>query len=194
MPAPEITAGSHQRAVTRRMFFALWPDTAVRTALAVQGCEQALRNGRAVAPENLHITLAFVGGITAEQSRCMEAAASGITAQPFAFSVDHVGYWARPRILWAGASTVPAGLTTLVDALNQALTPCGHEPDPRPFQAHVTLARKARRAPDVREIPPIVWRADAFCFVESVAGERGVEYHVLRRWALLPHHCKKVPL
>ena len=194
MPAPETAGGRHERAATRRLFFALWPDADVRAALAAHGRQQASRNGRAVAPDNLHITLAFVGGVTAEQRSCLETAASGVTRQPFAFSLDRVGFWARPRILWAGTSTMSAALLGLVDALNRALSPCGYVPDARPFQVHVTLARKAHRAPDVREIPPIMWQADGFCLVESVTGERGAEYHVLRRWAFLPDDREATPV
>ena len=186
MPAPETTDGSRERATPQRLFFALWPDADVRAALAAYGRRQAVRNGRAVAAENLHVTLAFIGGVTAEQRSCLEAAAGGVTMQPFAFTLDRMGFWSRPRILWVGTSTVPAALLGLVDTLNRALVPCGYAPDARPFQAHVTLARKAHRPPDVREIPPLIWQVDGFCLAESITGERGAEYHVLRRWAFGP--------
>ena len=48
----------------RRLFFALWPGEARRAAI-----EEAMRRrvetsrGRAIPPENLHVTLVFVGGV-----------------------------------------------------------------------------------------------------------------------------------
>lgn len=168
----------------QRLFFALWPDAEVRAALDVLARQHARRNGRAVVAENLHITLAFVGGVTSRQRACMEVAAARLVAPAFVLTFDRLGFWPRPRILWAGASVMPAALTDLVAALNTALIPCGYRPESRPFQAHVTLARKAHRPPEIREIPPVVWRADAFCLVESVTGERGSAYRVLDRWLL----------
>lgn len=179
--APEAPAVQEPR---QRLFFALWPGGEVREALAAAAQQHARRNGRAVVPENLHITLAFVGGVTAAQRACMEAAAAGVLAAPFAVTLDRVGFWQRPKILWAGASVVPPALLELVRALNTALIPCGYQPETRSFQVHVTLARRAHRPPEVREIPPIVWPAEAFCLVESVAGEHGSEYRVIGRWPL----------
>lgn len=166
------------------MFFALWPNGAVRAALYALTRQHAHRNGRAVAAENLHITLAFVGGVTAGRRVCMEAAVAMLRATPFTVTLDRLGFWSRPKILWAGASAAPAELTGLVAALTAALIPCGYQPEPRPFQVHVSLARQAQRPPEVQEIPPIVWPADAVCLVESVSGEHGSEYRVIGRWPL----------
>ncbi|MBI5039925.1 MAG: RNA 2',3'-cyclic phosphodiesterase [Gammaproteobacteria bacterium] len=168
----------------QRVFFALWPDAEVRAALDSLARQHARHNGRAVVPENLHMTLAFVGGVTAEQRACMEAAAATVVAPPFTVTLDSLGFWPRPKILWAGASVMPPALTELVAALSTVLVPCGYQPESRPFQPHVTLARKAQRSPVVREIPPFVWQANAFCLVDSVTGEQGSEYRVIARWPL----------
>lgn len=185
MPAPDAdSAVQTEHESKQRVFFALWPSGAVRESMDMLARQHARHNGRAVVAENLHVTLAFVGGVTVEQRACMEAAAGTVTAPAFNMNFDRLGFWPRPRILWAGASVVPPALTGLVAALNTALIPCGYQPETRPFQAHVTLARKAHRPPEVREIPPIGWPADAFCLVESVAGEQGSEYRVIGRWPL----------
>jgi len=187
MSAPETHPDSGsvtERESKQRLFFALWPDGEVRESMDTRARLHARHNGHAVVPENLHITLAFVGGVSAEQRACMEAAAATIVAPTFTVNFDRLGFWPRPRILWAGASVMPPELTDLVAALNSALTPCGYQPETRPFQAHVTLARKAQRPPEIVTIPPIVWPVDAFCLVESVTGERGSEYRVIGRWPL----------
>lgn len=189
MPPSESNSGSvsvspAEPEPRQRVFFALWPDAEVRAALAAVSRQHARGNGRPVVPENLHITLAFVGGVTAAQRACMQAAAASVMAPRFAVTLDRLGFWPRPKILWAGAGVMPPGLTELVTALNSALIPCGYQPGTRPFQVHVTLARKARRPPEVKQIPAIAWPAVAFCLVESVTGEHGSEYRVMGRWPL----------
>ncbi len=185
MSVPETAPGvAAELQSKQRVFFALWPDAEVRAALDQLAKQHARQNGRAVVPENLHITMAFVGGVTAEQRACMEAAAAAVVAPAFTVTLDTLGFWPRPKILWAGASVMPPVLTDLVTALNTALIPCGYQPETRPFQVHVTLARKAHRPPEASRIPPIVWRAEAFCLVESVTGEQGSVYRVIGRWPL----------
>lgn len=177
MPPAEVAAA-------RRLFFALWPDGAVRAALAGVLEDEPPRTGRCVPAGNLHLTLAFVGTVTAEQRACMEIAAAAVEAAPFTLTLDRLGYWPRPRVVWAGTGVTPAALRALVARLTTGLSGCGYAPEQRPYQAHVTLVRKASAGPQRREIPPIVWTAADFCLVESVAGDGGSVYRVLARWPL----------
>lgn len=170
----------------QRLFFALWPDAAVCAALDAAAREYGRDTGRLMPPQNLHLTLAFLGELTAEQRACMEAVAGTVTGQPFVVILNRLGFWPRPRVLWAGAEDIPAALEDLVAGLNRALASCGYQPETRPFQAHVTLARKASRPPRQIAIAPIRWTVRDFCLAQSVPGERGSEYRVLRRWPLLP--------
>ena len=140
--------------------------------------------GRLVAPHNLHLTLAFIGNVTPDQRACMEAAAATLQGQAFTVTLDCVGFWPKPRVLWAGAGGVPAALEDLVADLSRTLANCGYRPEIRPFQAHVTLARKVSRPPRRCAIAPIHWAVADFCLVESVTGEQGSDYRVLARWPL----------
>lgn len=173
-----------EAADTQRLFFALWPGGAVRAALAGLLHGESPRLGRRVPDANLHLTLAFVGNVTAEQRACMEAAAATVAGTSFTLTLDRLGFWPRPRIAWAGATETPDALRDLVTRLNAALIPCGYRPEQRPYQAHVTLARKVQAPPRRRGIPPIVWAAAEFCLVESVSEEHGSVYRVLARWPL----------
>lgn len=166
---------------TRRLFFALWPDPAVRRAmaeLARQVCS------RPVPAANLHLTLAFLGQRSVAECDCMTAAAARVTGEPFELVLDFLGGWARPRIQWLGASHVPDALQALVAALNGALAPCGFEPDRRPYAAHVTLARKVKEPRRQSLETPIRWRVDEFVLAESVSTDDGVRYDLLQRWPL----------
>ena len=168
----------------QRLFFALWPDAAVRQALANTSRELLGRRVKLVPVENLHITLAFAGPVTAAVRDCLVAEAGGIRAAPFELVIDHVGYWPRPRILWAGPSHTPAGLWSLVEALNQAFDGCGLQRETRPFQAHVTLARKVGRAPPPAAVAPVAWSISDFSLVESVTDAHGACYRRLVTWKL----------
>jgi 2'-5' RNA ligase len=169
---------------TRRLFFALWPDDEVRAALASLARTQGQRQARRVAADNLHITLAFPGNVTAGVQACLEATAGSITGAPFELAIDRLGYWSGPRIIWAAPSQTPAELWSLAATLREVLAGCGLEPEKRPYQAHITLARKANRAINVTRIEPIAWSIRRFCLVESVSEPTGVRYQVLRAWPL----------
>jgi len=168
----------------QRLFFALWPDAAVRQALAKTAQQLLGRRVKQVPAENLHITLAFAGPVTAAVRDCLVAAAGGIHAAPFELLIDHVGHWPRPRILWAGPSHTPAGLWSLVEALNLAFDGCGLQRETRPFQAHVTLARKVGRAPPPVAVAAVPWSIGDFSLVESVTDARGACYRRLATWKL----------
>jgi 2'-5' RNA ligase len=168
----------------QRLFFALWPDAATRQALAKAARELLGRRIKQVPAENLHITLAFAGPVTAPVRDCLETAAAGICTSPFELQIDHVGHWPRPRILWAGPTHTPPALWALVEALNQAFESCGLQRETRPFQAHVTLARKVGGAPSLAGMAPVAWSIGDFSLVESVTDARGASYRRLVTWKL----------
>jgi 2'-5' RNA ligase len=133
---------------------------------------------------NLHLTLAFIGNVAAEQLACMRAAAAGVVAEPFELQLDRFGYWKRPRIAWLGCEQTPDALSELVASLNIALGDCGYQPESRPFQGHVTLVRKAQGGEPPADFAALSWPVTDFCLVESVGGPDGVNYEVIARWPL----------
>jgi 2'-5' RNA ligase len=169
---------------TRRLFFALWPDDTVRAGLDAAGKALAGKRIKRVPAGNLHITLAFAGPVKADVAACLEQAAAAIRLAPFELTLDHAGYWPRPRILWLGPTHVPPGLWALAGALRNTLAGCGIEPEARGFQAHVTLARKFSQRAPVPECPAVTWPVSRFCLVQSVSEESGVSYRPLRCWPL----------
>jgi 2'-5' RNA ligase len=166
-----------------RLFFALWPGEEQRSRLLAVLSALPRHHGREPHPDDLHITLAFLGDLDPERRACAERAADAVRCKAFSLLLDRVGYWARPRILWCGASDCPEPLLRLLGDLNRGLRACGLVPDSRPFVPHVTLARKASPI-DPRPVdPPLLWPVDAFALVVSRLGERP-SYQVLRRWPL----------
>lgn len=169
---------------THRLFFALRPDAAQRTALADWSAQLPPRTGRRVPADNIHLTLAFLGDTPAERQDCMERAAGEVRMPPFELVVDRVGYFARARVLWAGPTQPPAALPELVEQLNRALAPCGYVPESRPFHPHITLLRKARPLSVEPEPLYCAWRVERFCLMVSESASAGVRYRVIRDYPL----------
>lgn len=171
----------------RRLFLALWPDAAVRSALEEVQCRFPSGMGRAVSSDNLHITLVFLGSTPAKRRHCIEEVLAGIEIASFTLRLDRLGYWRKPQVVWAGTDTVPEPLTTLVEMVTAAAAQCGFQLDARPFQPHLTLFRKVRKPPrNLSVVAPIVWRAGSFAMVESITAASGVCYKVLKTWTLAP--------
>jgi len=165
---------------------ALWPPAEISTALG-QFTHEILGNnrGRPVAPENIHLTLIFLGAVTADFRNCAEQAAAQVTTGAFTLALDRVGYWPRKGIFWIGGEP-PAGLIALRQALQAGLQRCGYVPEGRRFQAHLTLARNIRTMSLERDrvIPSREWRAQRFALVASQTLPAGARYEVVRSWEL----------
>jgi 2'-5' RNA ligase len=168
----------------QRLFFALWPDEAVRAALSQTATALLGKRVKQVPAANLHLTLAFAGAVTAPVRQCLEAAAGSIRCPAFDLSIDHAGHWPRPRIFWIGPTHTPPALWSLAGLLGTALEDCGSQTETRPYQPHITLARKISTAPDTTQIAPVAWSIRRFCLVESVTGPRAVSYQILASWML----------
>ena len=171
---------------TARLFFAIWPSAPVQQALGrlAAGLKPEC-GGRAIPSRNIHLTLAFLGNVDSARRARIEEIAAAIPAQRFELDVARVEYWRRNRIVWAGVERCPEALQGLAARLEQALSPEGFRFESRPYVAHITLLRDARRAPSAAEIDPIRWPASRFALVESVAAARGRVYQVLRDWPLV---------
>ncbi len=165
----------------RRLFFALWPDAALRRKIAALSREVC---SVPVPAANLHLTLRFLGLQDEAARHCFHNAAKQIKGCPLTLTLDRLGGWAHKRIQWLGPSAPPGALGELVDTLNAALTGCGLEAETRPFVPHVTLSRKMKNVLEAPVPEPVLWHVGDFVLAESVSSPDGVCYAVLERWAL----------
>lgn len=171
----------------RRLFFALWPDDALRSTLAPRLAELQPRGhgaGRPQSPAQWHVTLEFLGPVPASRLSAAEEAAASVRAAPFELVLDAVEHWRRPEVLCLTARFVPAPLVALVTQLRDALAGRGFEPERRAYRAHLTLARKVTHAVEARTFEPIRWPALDFALVESVTDRAGSRYTPLDSWRL----------
>lgn len=165
-----------------RLFYALWPDDATRAALA-ELLAPAGQSGRPTAPENLHLTMAFLGMQPAEALPALEQVLHAIDFPALRLQLDRYGYFQRARVAWLGMRHAPPALLQLQRELSAALRQCGigHDRESA-FRPHVTLARNAPAAPDGRE-PAIEWHAPQLALVQSTTTPRGPIYRVLAQRA-----------
>jgi 2'-5' RNA ligase len=145
--------------VTRRLFVAAWlPDAAAREAAGVLRrlrADAGVADVKWVSPENLHVTLRFLGDV--EEDRvpavrdCVERAAAGVL--PFRLRLAGVGAFpprGAPRVLWIGIADGAKELARLASRTEKQLLDRGliGAPETRPFRAHVTLGRpRGTRSP-----------------------------------------------
>ena len=168
---------------SRRLFFALWPDEPTRQQLlretrgVVRRCQ-----GKPVPPANYHVTVAFVGTLPAERLDAIAAAGRATEFAPFELLFDRVGYWPRPRVLWAAPSRCPPALHTLVSALWDRLSDAGLERESRAYQPHLTLCRKLGRPVEAKLARPVRWSASGFVLVESAVVDGRSSYQVIERY------------
>jgi 2'-5' RNA ligase len=165
-----------------RVFFALWPDDATRsqisraTRAAVQAC-----GGRPIAKERLHLTVVFLGELSAA-GVAVACAVPPIGVGPFELVLDAVGVWPESRILWLAPLDPPDALGELEATLTERLVERGFSADDRVYRPHVTLARRSRAVEAAVE--PVRWRVEDLALVESFPDGRNVHYEVLERWPL----------
>lgn len=182
MPLAEAS-GAEAEAQHDRLFFALWPAEDVRERLAAAArSAQALRGGRAMRAETLHLTLAFIGAFPRGRLAELLALAAGIEVEGFGFCLDRLGAWERKRLLWAGCSAPVEALGRLADRLAARLVDAGVVGGKPAFTPHVTLVRKARPEGGLPCLEPIVWAVRDFVLVRSVLSAKGADYEVVGRW------------
>jgi len=172
---------------TLRLFFALWPDEAVRASLArvVETLKQA-NTAKWVKPEKLHITLAFLGGVNEDRLPLVGRVADGVVGQSFELNLDRIEFWPRSGIICLSPAKAPEALKNLANSLNAELGRAGFAMENRPYRAHLTLARKGCPngvLPQALD-SPIRWGVSSFSLIESQIGRAGSPHRVRKRWDL----------
>jgi 2'-5' RNA ligase len=130
-----------------RAFIAIDISDEVRATLGE--VQQRLARTRAkvkwVGPENIHLTMKFLGEIEDEMPEAVKEAMADATngAQPIEFEVAGLGTFplrGAPRVVWAGVSRGADRITRVQSRLETALESLGFAKE-RTFTPHLTLGR-----------------------------------------------------
>jgi RNA 2',3'-cyclic 3'-phosphodiesterase len=169
-----------------RVFFALWPDEASRSALAAWLAPlRKLCGGRAMQPESLHNTLVFLGNVLVHRLEALKLAAQEVQATPFNLRLDKAHYWRHNHIVYAAPGNIPAQLLQMVRGLELQLRRHHFDFDRREYKPHVTLLRNAAwKDAALPDVQPVTWQIRDFVLVQSLTDETGARYQVLERFPL----------
>ena len=131
-----------------RTFIALELPPAVFSLLhkVQQDLKRMNIRARWVRPENIHITLKFLGDINPGDIDKIGAAmtAAAIEFPSVTLTVRGIGVFPgikRPRVIWVGLGGDIRSLLSLQSRLEQELAGAGFPKDKRSFKAHLTLGR-----------------------------------------------------
>jgi len=145
-----------------------------------------------VEPKNIHITMRFLGDISANMVDRIHEAMGKVDFAPFDVEVRGVGVFPDlryARVVWAGIRKGSEELRGVFSQLEPHLRELGFKPDPKGFSPHLTFARvktgrnKAELARCVTELVDCefgVVRADCLRLERSVLTPRGPIYSTLK--------------
>ena len=178
-----------------RAFVAVPLPGEVRSTL--EAAQAGLPAGRAVAPENFHVTLVFLGEHPEPVVEDLHHALEDVKAPGFQLSLSGVGVFGGgiPRLLYAAVEPEPA-LSHLRRKVARAAREAGMEVPSKKFTPHVTLARFPKEMPgeDLAAIQGFVARrmqleagpfdAERFVLYRSTLGRNGPIYEELADYPL----------
>lgn len=170
----------------KRLFFALaLPGEVQQQILHWRAAHFPDDAGRPVAAANLHLTLAFLGDVSAEKQKALSTLAGRIRQPGFTLHIDDAGQWLRSHVVWLGLRHPPRGLLQLAEMLRSQAARSGCYQSPQPFHPHITLLRNtpqaiALPAPGFRWSFPVT----EFALYESTFSQGRTRYTALQRWAL----------
>ncbi len=147
-----------------------------------------------VAPENMHITLRFIGEVDAPMAEEINYVLSKLEEAAFNLEIggiDTFGRGNRPHALWVGVKPTPE-LLHLQSKIESTLVRAGLPPEGRKYTPHVTLARLHQ--PDVGRVQSFIegnnlfqagpFTVSQFTLFESRTGNGGPIYDALEDYAL----------
>ena len=176
-----------------RSFAAIALPEPVRFDLSL--VQQGLGLTRPVPPENLHLTLVFLGELPATVLADVDLAFGAVRAPGFALTLAGIDLFggAKPRMVYAGVGAAPA-LLHLQAKLEIAARNAGATVPARRFLPHVTLARLPERVEGRERLERAVagragyagpgFAVEDFRLYRSHLGRGGAVYEELARYPL----------
>jgi 2'-5' RNA ligase len=147
---------------------------------------------KAVQPQNIHITMRFLGDIKLTMVDSIHEAMKKVAFTAFDCDIRGLGVFPDlryPRVVWAGIRKGANELRNIFEQLEPNLQLLGFRPDPKGFSPHLTLARvktgryKAELARCVQDLADYefgVVKADCLRLKKSVLTPRGPIYSILK--------------
>lgn len=154
-----------------RLFIALPLDDPARAAVSAyqDGLRALGLRGSFTRPENLHLTLAFLGEQPGSE-QAIEAMEAVSFSGPLTFLLNRPGRFSQPDgpLLWL-APEQDGALKRLAKLVDSQLRMRGFELEERPFQAHLTFCRRVKNPELLPRLPEasVPVRAEGFTLYHS---------------------------
>lgn len=99
-----------------------------------------------VAPENIHLTLKFLGEVDEKKIEKVNAILEDVAKDKNSFSLrlSSLGAFPKmhsPRVIWAGVAEGDKETKEIAKALEEKIAKLGIPKESRPFSSHITLGR-----------------------------------------------------
>jgi 2'-5' RNA ligase len=150
-------------------------------------------------PEQLHLTLKFLGHVPrerlADSAAALNRASTGIA--PFQLALEGVGCFPHPknpRVVWIGINGELPSLRRLQIQIDEQTQGIGDHSEERVFQPHLTLGRVNAPGQQARELGELVqtasfpdlgrWTVREIHLIQSVLSPDGARYSTLATAAL----------
>ena len=146
-------------------------------------------------PENLHLTLRFLGAAEDAQIAALRKGLTAVAArhEGFTASIEQSGCFpnrGRPKVIWAGVGDAAGRLGALQRDVEAAVCAAGWAREERDFRPHVTLGRvRPRGRPPTSkwsgDLPRLPVPVEAVELLESILEPTGAVYRPLHQAVLL---------
>lgn len=167
-----------------RYFFALSPD--LNSRMQIQHIMKRLPEEQVLKLQttaNLHQTLLFLGQLEQQQIDALIKLTDSLRCPEIHMQFDHLSYWDTPKIFCLTSRAPSTELFDLVNKLQQIASDADIAVDIKPYQPHITLARKAKGAAPVA-IAPVRFKAQELVLMKSVSTEHGPQYYPVMHWPI----------
>ncbi|PAW11635.1 RNA 2',3'-cyclic phosphodiesterase [Vibrio sp. V1B] len=167
-----------------RLFFALTFDQRSKSLLKqIQDrLQQQGIAGRYTCEDNFHITLAFIGESTEEETQRLIDIFHQLRSRCEQITVDHLGSFRQSgrQLAWLGIKDNLA-VTTLQNELIEAIELHGFVTESRDYVPHITLARHVDQQASLYavEISPLLLPIYSIALMESKTVNGKLVYHAL---------------
>jgi 2'-5' RNA ligase len=166
---------------------------------AIRELQGKMQDARWVRPENLHLTLKFIGYYEEEglERLSSELRAATERCRPFQAALGGCGSFPsqrKARVVWVGMATGAPEAEAVARKLDARLEKVGVQREKRGFRGHLTLARIKQphdctatledmvlRLEGLKEMP---FEVDEVVLYRSILRPQGPEYTALQRFSL----------
>lgn len=170
--------------ISMRLFVGLPVPSELAQALVRFAQKIELPKARRTPPENIHLTLVFLGEVAEPVLPSIERELSELRFAPFRLTLTGLSTFPRAGVLFAQVEPASA-LLQLQAMVAEGMACCGFAPEDRPYHPHLTLARfRGSLRLSQYALPASLqrsFRADAVNLYRSKSIPTGAAYEVLIR-------------